>query len=102
MPEPIFSKLLGQCFNQSEIASYSTNEGLLGGSFTVCASDVTCHLSTLSMQLGPETLNIHAICQMSTGIRWLVPRVCVGPPLVTIPAYCALLSQPDILGIRLK
>src|SRR6218665_2706530 len=26
------------------------------------------------------------ICQL--GICWLVPRVCVGPPLVTLSAYC--------------
>ena len=33
----------------------------------------------LSTQLGSETLNIHAICQLFTGIRWLVLRVCVSP-----------------------
>ena len=42
-------------------ASSSTSEGLLVGSVIVCANAVTCRRSTLSTQLGPETLNIHAI-----------------------------------------
>ena len=61
-------------------ASSSTSEGLLVGSVIVFANAVTCGRSTLSTQLGSETLNIHAICQLSTGIRWLVPRLYVALP----------------------
>ena len=56
-------------------------EGLLIGGVIVCANAVTCVYSIPSMQFGSETLNIHATCQLSTGIHWSVPRVCVGPPL---------------------
>src|SRR5688572_12202205 len=57
-----------------------------------CASSaITCCLSTLATHLGPETLNIHAIFQMSGEICWLAPRVCVGPPLVTLLVNCVLL-----------
>src|SRR6218665_1504578 len=31
----------------------------------------------VTMKLGPETLNIQAICPLSTEVRWLAPSVCV-------------------------
>src|SRR6218665_1316938 len=34
-------------------------------------------------------VNVHVICQLLMRIRWLVTLVCVGPPLVTLSAYCA-------------
>jgi len=27
--------------------------------------------------------------QVSAEVRWLVPRVCVGPPLAALSAHCA-------------
>jgi len=45
----------------------------------------------LSWSRDSEVLNIHVICQLSAWIRWLVPRVCVGQPLVTVSAYCMCL-----------
>ena len=47
--------------------------------------------------LGPETLTIHVICYLSTEIRWLVPRVCVGQPLVTQLTVLSLANLQKIL-----
>lgn len=37
----------------------------------------------------PQLLIISQLSNLSTGICWFVPRVCVGSPLMTLSAYSA-------------
>ena len=75
-------------------SSSSTRERLLVYRATVQVRTQSCSTwSTISTQLGPEILNSHVISQQSTGILWLVPRVCVCLQLLTLSAYCAMFSN---------
>ena len=42
-------------------------------------------------KLGPETLNIHAICQLCTGTRWMVLCVCVAHHGESSSCLCSVL-----------